>query len=80
MDGRLRECDEICCVRPREQGVEYFVEHHDGLLYILTNSTDNGNLCLKRVPVKESRSSDWELVLDDLSGFAIEDIVMFEKR
>ena len=33
-------------VMPRQQGVEYFVEHHGTSLYIMTNRTSHGEMCI----------------------------------
>lgn len=72
--------DNIWCVRPREQGVEYFVEHHDCFLYILTNTTKTGNFCLKKASVVGNQTSQWNIVLEESPEYAIEDMMMFEKR
>ena len=40
-------------VQPRQQGVEYFVEHHDGTLYIMTNACDEGEMCIVMADASE---------------------------
>lgn len=50
-------------VEPRRSEVEYFVEHHDGFLYILTNSGLSPNYRLVRCPVSTPGSDHWEVNL-----------------
>ena len=40
-------------VQPRQRGVEYFVEHHDGTLYIMTNACDVGEMCIVMADASE---------------------------
>jgi oligopeptidase B len=37
--------------QPRKEGVEYSVDHRDGLFYIHTNAKDRTNFCIQTVPV-----------------------------
>lgn len=48
-------------VEPRRSEVEYFVEHHDGFLYILTNAGPSPNYRLVRCPVQTPASKHWEV-------------------
>ena len=46
-------------VMPRQQGVEYFVEHHDTSLYIMTNRHPQGEMrimtaCTSQLPQRYS--------------------------
>lgn len=49
-------------VEQRRSGIEYFVEHHCGFLYILTNSALCHNYRLVRCPVQTPTSKYWEVM------------------
>ncbi len=49
-------------VEPRRSDVEYFVEHHDGFLYILTNSGLGCNYQLVQCPVDSTSSKHWQVL------------------
>jgi hypothetical protein len=49
-------------VEPRRSDVEYFVEHHDGFLYILTNSGLGCNYRLVQCPVDSTSSKHWQVL------------------
>lgn len=60
-------------IRERVPGVQYFVEHHHGFFYILTNShlRDNKewsgeNYYLARCPVSDIHSAEWQVSVLDL--------------
>ncbi|GMH33558.1 hypothetical protein BSKO_01392 [Bryopsis sp. KO-2023] len=80
LKGDLMDATQIRCVKPRTPGVEYFVEHHEGFLYVLTNETESGNYCLKRSCVDWNDKPELELVVPDVKGHAIEDMRMFKNR
>jgi oligopeptidase B len=42
--------------QPRQSGVEYSIDHRDGLFYIRTNADGKTNFTLKTVPVEEFKS------------------------
>jgi protease II len=54
--GRIQRVE---CRRPN---VEYYVEHHGGYLYILTNSGPSPNYRLVRCPIQTSASEFWEVL------------------
>ncbi len=71
------------CVAPREQGVEYHIEHHanaagDDRLYILTNADGSENFKLMVAPASSTSRADWvevvphrpEVRLADVDAFA----------
>ena len=60
MDARNPEGN-IRIVEPRKSEVEYFVEHHDGFLYILTNLGPSSNYRLVRCPVQTPAAKHWEV-------------------
>lgn len=60
-------------IRSRVSGVQYFVEHHRGLFYILTNAPLHGrddnlaeNFYLVRCPVEHIQSFDWQVYLTNV--------------
>nr|XP_024372185.1 uncharacterized protein LOC112280668 isoform X2 [Physcomitrium patens] len=67
-------------VEPRRSEVEYFVEHHDGFLYILTNSGLSPNYRLVRCPVSTPGSDHWEEVIRVEEDMAIVDMDVFHKH
>jgi hypothetical protein len=57
-------------VRKRVTGVQYFLEHHQGYLYILTNDptdavklADDGGYYLARCMAERSMLNKWEVIL-----------------
>ena len=71
------------CVAPREQGLEYHVDHHadpggDDRLYILTNADGAENFKLMVTPARSTSRADWkelvahrpEVRLADVDAFA----------
>jgi oligopeptidase B len=50
---------EFQVVRPRKEGVEYTVDHRDGLFYLRTNAQDRTNFCIQTVPVTEFAKGQW---------------------
>ncbi|KAG0628383.1 hypothetical protein M758_1G023000 [Ceratodon purpureus] len=67
-------------VEPRRSEVEYFVEHHDGFLYILTNFGPSPNYRLVRCPVQTPSSKYWEEVVEVEENIAIVDMDVFDKH
>lgn len=76
---------ELRPVRPREQGVEYSVDHHGEHFYMLTNK-DAVNFRLLRGPMRAAADDDWTEVVphDDavtlLSVSAFQDFLAIEQR
>ncbi|KAK9844288.1 hypothetical protein WJX74_000467 [Apatococcus lobatus] len=68
----------LTCVQPRQEGLEYFVEHHQGWLYILTNLGKPGQeLTLCRAPLSQPNRRHWQVVLGARAGAALEDLDIF---
>jgi oligopeptidase B len=65
------------CVRLRREGVRYFVEHHDGWLYIMHND-GNRNFQVSRARVVTGEEcGPWEdFVAEDENGAVLEDMDM----
>ncbi|KAJ1990089.1 hypothetical protein GGI25_004027 [Coemansia spiralis] len=75
-------------VRPRQKGVEYFIDHHDGEFIILANSPLNDNtdekltdplpFRLMRAPTAYSSSKYWTELLRVANDECIEDVEIFK--
>ena len=44
---------ELQCVRPRQEGVDYAVDHHSGTFFITTNEGDRANFAVMRASVSD---------------------------
>ncbi|KAJ2613730.1 hypothetical protein H4S08_002051 [Coemansia sp. RSA 1365] len=74
-------------LRPRQRGVEYFVDHHNGEFVILTNSPNNGStdvpitnpipFRLMRAPSKSPQFDSWTELLCVGEDERIEDVEIF---
>ncbi|XP_010521477.1 PREDICTED: uncharacterized protein LOC104800376 isoform X1 [Tarenaya hassleriana] len=72
-------------VRRRAVGVQYFLEHHNGLFYILTNAPTSGTsersgkgYYLTRCRVEEIEASNWQTVIHPDDNDSIQDMDMFD--
>lgn len=72
----------LALVEPRSEGVEYYVEHHGGSLYSVTNGGTEGAVGsrLVRRPLDAPPGSGWDEVVPDREGVAIEDVDVFERH
>ncbi|KAK9829496.1 hypothetical protein WJX72_006207 [[Myrmecia] bisecta] len=68
------------CIQPRRQGLEYFVEHQGGFLYILTNAGGNKNYAVMVAPVQTPGLRHWRVLVPERPDFAIQDMDMFAGR
>jgi oligopeptidase B len=50
---------EFQVIQPRKQGVEYTVDHRDGLFYLRTNAHDRTNFCIQTVPAADGARGTW---------------------
>jgi oligopeptidase B len=50
---------EFQVIQPRKEGVEYTVDHRDGLIYFLTNAQDRTNFCVQTVSVADGAKGTW---------------------
>ncbi|MBD2022545.1 S9 family peptidase [Leptolyngbya sp. FACHB-36] len=77
---------EFRVIRPRTVGVEYSVEHHRDLFYIVTNE-DALNFKLVKAPVSAPQLENWETViphrpdvlLSDVSAF-VDHLIIYERK
>ncbi|KAF4348843.1 hypothetical protein F8388_024368 [Cannabis sativa] len=72
-------------IRERVSGVQYFLEHHHGLFYILTNdpsSVKEGwsgeDYYLARCPVEDIQSTNWQNIIIPRGGVTIQDMDIFD--
>jgi oligopeptidase B len=73
-DGALR------LVAAREHGHEYSLDHHDGRLFILTNSGGAEDFRICEAPVEAPQRESWREVLAHKPGRLILDIVAFKRH
>jgi oligopeptidase B len=73
-------------IRPREQEIEYYVEHHGTRFLILTNDRAK-NFRLMEVPVADPRKQNWQEVIPHrdlvrISGFRVlrDHLIVFERE
>jgi protease II len=67
------------CVQPRRPGLQYFVEHHSGRLYILRHAAGAADAALLAAPAAGPHAeADWEEVVPQRAGVALDDLDVFE--
>uniref|UniRef100_A0A6M2EZC5 Prolyl endopeptidase n=1 Tax=Populus davidiana TaxID=266767 RepID=A0A6M2EZC5_9ROSI len=71
-------------VRERVSGVRYFLEHHYGVFYILTNAPlsesedrSDGNYYLAQCQVADIQSSDWQNIILPSEDMSFQDMDIF---
>ncbi|XP_061976902.1 uncharacterized protein LOC133698042 [Populus nigra] len=71
-------------VRERVSGVRYFLEHHYGVFYILTNAPlsesedrSDGNYYLAQCEVEDIQSSDWQNIILPSEDMSFQDMDIF---
>ncbi|KAG7979052.1 hypothetical protein I3843_05G110800 [Carya illinoinensis] len=76
--------DGLCRIRERVHGVQYFVEHHYGLFYVLTNAPLNenkdfsdGNYYLATSRVEDIQLANWQNVIVPGKDISIQDMDVF---
>ena len=87
-DGPITKSN-LICVQSRRPGLEYFLEHRKGKLYILSNAREAENYALYTASIQENANANanaihlgehaWKLVLPERSGVALEDLDVFEQ-
>ncbi|KAF9973459.1 hypothetical protein BGZ73_003291 [Actinomortierella ambigua] len=65
-------------IEPREEGVEYYVDHHDNHFYILTNANPMKNFRVMRVPDATPGREHWDELMEAKNGEKIEDVDIFK--
>lgn len=79
--------DGLQMIHKRVPGVQYFLEHHNGFFYALTNvplSDDNGlssgNYYLTRRRVQDIKSANWENIILPSEDTSIQDMDIFNEH
>ncbi|GET60231.1 oligopeptidase B [Rhizophagus irregularis DAOM 181602=DAOM 197198] len=70
---------ELKLIEPRSIGLEYYVDHHDEFLYILTNADNARNFKLVRASLEKCDKKNWETIFTVKDSEKIEDIDIFRK-
>ena len=81
-----RPTDEFQVFQPRQQGIEYSIEHHSDRFYIVTNE-EAMNFKLMSTPVKSTDKANWktliphrqDVMLDGVDPFA-EYLIIYERK
>jgi oligopeptidase B len=69
---------EFQVIQPRKAGVEYTVDHRDGLFYIRTNAHDRTNFCIQTVPVEGGAKGTWTDFLPYNPDVFVQGITLFQ--
>ncbi|KAG1383270.1 hypothetical protein G6F61_001522 [Rhizopus arrhizus] len=76
-NGKLPE---IQLIRPREIGLEYYVDHHNDRFYILTNADNAKNFKLVEVLDRATDKTLWNNLITMKSTEKIEDVDLFQNH
>ncbi|KFH73179.1 hypothetical protein MVEG_00400 [Podila verticillata NRRL 6337] len=68
---------ELTVISPREEGVEYYVDHHGDHYYILTNANPKKNFRVMRAS-RGSPKDTWVELMEARDGEKIEDVDIFK--
>ncbi|OAQ29467.1 hypothetical protein K457DRAFT_75025, partial [Linnemannia elongata AG-77] len=69
---------EMTVIAPREEGVEYYVDHHDDHYYILTNANPKKNFRVMRANRNNPNRDSWVELMEAKDGEKIEDVDIFK--
>ncbi|KAF9908089.1 hypothetical protein EC991_010217 [Linnemannia zychae] len=69
---------EMTVIAPREEGVEYYVDHHDDHYYILTNANPKKNFRVMRAHRNNPNRDSWVELMEAKDGEKIEDVDIFK--
>ncbi|KAF9105107.1 hypothetical protein BGX29_000677 [Mortierella sp. GBA35] len=69
---------EMTVIAPREEGVEYYVDHHDDHYYILTNANPKKNFRVMRANRNSPNRDSWVELMEAKDGEKIEDVDIFK--
>jgi oligopeptidase B len=69
---------EFQVVRPRQEGVEYSLDHRDGVFYIRGNGKDRINFCIQTVRVADAGKGEWADFLPYNPAVFTEEIALFK--
>ncbi|KAG0187414.1 hypothetical protein DFQ28_006378 [Apophysomyces sp. BC1034] len=71
---------EVKLIKPRVAGLEYYVDHHNTMFYILTNADGATNFKLTRAPDGSVEKSNWKDVITMNPTEKIEDVDIFQNH
>jgi oligopeptidase B len=71
---------ELILVQERVDNLEYYVDHHDNQLYVLTNADGAKNFKLVQARQEEPQKHNWKDLITLSSTEKIEDVDLFEVR
>ncbi|KAF9574266.1 hypothetical protein EC968_007035 [Mortierella alpina] len=69
---------QLTVIAPREDGVEYYVDHHDDHYYILTNANPKKNFRVMRANRNDPDRESWVELMEAKDGEKIEDVDIFK--
>lgn len=64
-------------IQPREEGLEYAVEHHEDHFYIITNADDATNFKMVKTPVETPSIEHWEELVPHRKEVLVEGFEVF---
>ncbi|KAL1921227.1 uncharacterized protein VTP21DRAFT_10943 [Calcarisporiella thermophila] len=65
-------------IEPRQEGVEYYVDHHENQFYILTNTSSTGEFKLVQAPDEQPSRVGWTDLFSVGENEKIEDVDIFK--
>jgi oligopeptidase B len=77
LDGRS-PAGEFQVIAPRKEGVEYAIDHHDGLFHIRTNKDGAINFKWMTCPVADTNANGWKDFEPYKSSVFLESILLFK--
>ena len=72
-----RPKDELQLFQPRQDHLEYSIEHKDDTFYILTNADKADNFKLMTTPVDRTARENWQVFQDHDTDILLEDVDVF---
>ncbi|KAI9251219.1 prolyl oligopeptidase [Sporodiniella umbellata] len=79
-DFNEKRLPNIKLIKPREAGVEYYVDHHCDKFYILTNADGAKNFKVVQVTDNNTDKSQWRDLITTKSTEKIEDVDLFQNH
>ena len=67
-------------VQPRETGMRYYVDHRDGLLYIITNADGATNYKVVTAPLATPGRAHWSELLPHRPAVKVDDLDLFARH
>jgi len=64
-------------IHPREKGLRYYLDHHEGTFYIVTNSDDSKNNKIMTTSISNPEKENWKEYLPHRSDVKIDGADLF---